>query len=538
MSLHDFEAAPGNAGFYPAYIAARRMRAVGVRELFAMATPDYLEQVVISGRSRPSASNAERVRFGVFHRPSVTSLIWATLDLVTVAVAATLALRFKADVPSDVHATSLLPFLLHSAQPRVLAYIAWYGLMVVILARSYGLYGAILNRSGLNEQRMTVQAALIAGLLLCGTLYLARAEMVSRVVVVLLVIFTTVLLCVRRAIWRKVVYSRYREGLETRNVLIVGAGRVAHALRNHLESLRHLGFRFKGFVALTEREAESGDADIIGDVRNCLSLARSLFVDEIFFSVPAEKKLVIALVEEARAIGIDVRVVPDLYDGLAWNAPVEYIGQFPTIPLHRRDLPIGAFLLKRVLDATGAALAMLLGWPIMLLLIAAIKLDSNGPVFYKAQRIGRKGRTFTCYKFRTMCVDADRMKEDLKHRNERDGILFKITNDPRVTGVGRILRKYSLDELPQFYNVLRGDMSLVGPRPPMACEVEQYDLSHLRRLDVLPGMTGLWQVEARQDPSFDSYISLDTAYVENWSLWLDMKILARTVGVVFSGTGS
>jgi exopolysaccharide biosynthesis polyprenyl glycosylphosphotransferase len=334
------------------------------------------------------------------------------------------------------------------------------------------------------------------------------------------------------------VYTRYRDGLETRNVLIVGAGRVAHALRNHLESLRHLGFRFKGFVALTEHEAESGDADIIGDVRNCLSLARALFVDEIFFSVPAEKKLVISLVEEARALGIDVRVVPDLYDGLAWNAPVEYIGQFPTIPLHRRDLPIGAYLLKRVLDSTGAALALVLGAPFALLIMAAIKIDSRGAVFYRAQRIGRKGRTFTCYKFRTMCADADKMKDKLRHQNERDGILFKIANDPRVTRVGRFLRKYSIDELPQFYNVLLGDMSLVGPRPPIAAEVEQYDLAHLRRLDVLPGMTGLWQVEARQDPSFDSYISLDTAYVENWSLWLDLKILARTIGVVVSGTGS
>jgi exopolysaccharide biosynthesis polyprenyl glycosylphosphotransferase len=503
-----------------------------------MATPDYLEQVVISGRRRPASSSAPRAGFGILYRPSVTSLIWATLDLLTVAFAAILALRFRADVPSDVRTTSLLIFLFHSAPPILLAYVAWYGLLVVILARSYGLYGPILNRSGLNEQRMTVQASLVAGLLLCGTLYLGRAEMVSRIVVILLVTFSTVLLGARRAIWRKMVYSRYREGLETRNVLIVGAGRVAHALRNHLESLRHLGFRFKGFVALTEREAESGDADIIGDVRNCLSLARSLFVDEIFFSVPAEKKLVIALVEEARALGIDVRVVPDLYDGLAWNAPVEYIGQFPTIPLHRRDLPIGAFMMKRVIDTTGAVLAMLLGWPIMLALSVAIRVDSRGPIFYRAQRIGRKGRTFTCYKFRTMCVDAEKLKKDLEHKNERDGILFKIVDDPRVTRVGKFLRKYSLDELPQFYNVLRGDMSMVGPRPPIAAEVEQYDISHLRRLDVLPGMTGLWQVEARQDPSFDSYISLDTAYVENWSLWLDMKILARTVGVVFSGTGS
>ena len=174
----------------------------------------------------------------------------------------------------------------------------------------------------------------------------------------------------------------------------------------------------------------------------------------------------------------------------------------------------------------------------MLAIAMGVKFGSPGPMFYRAARIGRKGRTFTCYKFRTMVQNADQMQADLAHMNEREGVLFKIVNDPRVTGLGRRLRKYSLDELPQFYNVLRGDMSLVGPRPPIASEVEQYDLAHLRRLDVLPGITGLWQVEARQDPSFDSYISLDTAYVENWSLWLDLKILARTVGVVFSGTGS
>jgi exopolysaccharide biosynthesis polyprenyl glycosylphosphotransferase len=385
---------------------------------------------------------------------------------------------------------------------------------------------------------MTIQACFTSGLLLCGTLYLSNGNSVSRLVVILTVVFSTVLLCVRRAFWRRVVYRRCRAGIETRNVLIVGAGRVAHALRNHLDSLQHLGFRFKGFVALTEREAESGDSDVIGDVRNCLSLARSLFVDEIFFSVPGDKKLVISMVEEARQAGIDVRVVPDLYDGLAWNAPVEYIGQFPTIPLHRREFPIGGFLLKRVLDITVSSIALLLLSPVMLAIAIAIRIDSEGPTFYRAHRIGRKGRTFNCYKFRTMVANADKLREQLSHMNERDSVLFKIANDPRITRVGRWLRKYSLDELPQFYNVLRGDMSLVGPRPPIAHEVEQYDLSHLRRLNVLPGITGLWQVEARQDPSFDSYISLDTAYVENWSLWLDMKILARTVGVVFAGTGS
>ena len=506
-----------------------------------MATPDYLQQVVVSGR-RHGSGRANSARRGVFQRPSVTSLVWATLDALTAAVAAVMAIRLRVRSPNH-QVFSMLPEILANAPKIWLVYLAWFSIALVLITRSYGLYGPIQNRSGLHELRITVQATFTAGLLLCGALYLSRGIAVSRAVVVLLVIITATLLCVRRAIWRKMEYSRYLQGLETRNVLIVGAGRVAHALRNHLESLRHLGFRFKGFVALTEREAESGDADVIGDVRNTLQLARSLFVDEIFFSVPADKKLVISLVEEARAVGIDVRVVPDLYDGLAWNAPVEYIGQFPTIPLHRRDFPIGAYLMKRVLDIAFSLTALTLASPILIAIGAAIKYDAmksgdDGTIFYKAARIGRKGRTFNCYKFRTMVSNADVLKAKLEHMNERKGVLFKIVNDPRITRVGRLLRKYSLDELPQFYNVLRGDMSLVGPRPPIASEVEQYDLAHLRRLDVLPGITGLWQVEARQDPSFDSYISLDTAYVENWSFWLDLKILARTIGVVFSGTGS
>jgi lipopolysaccharide/colanic/teichoic acid biosynthesis glycosyltransferase len=136
-----------------------------------------------------------------------------------------------------------------------------------------------------------------------------------------------------------------------------------------------------------------------------------------------------------------------------------------------------------------------------------------------------------------MTRDADTRRAEMMHMNERDGVLFKIANDPRITKVGRFLRKYSLDELPQFYNVLRGDMSVVGPRPPLASEVQEYKLSYLRRLDVMPGITGLWQVQARQDPSFDSYISLDVAYIDGWNLWLDLKIMARTIGVVLQGTG-
>jgi lipopolysaccharide/colanic/teichoic acid biosynthesis glycosyltransferase len=176
--------------------------------------------------------------------------------------------------------------------------------------------------------------------------------------------------------------------------------------------------------------------------------------------------------------------------------------------------------------------------PFLIFIAFAIKFESKGPVFYTSERIGKKGRVFRCFKFRTMVNDAEKRRAEIMHMNERDGVLFKITNDPRITSVGRFLRKYSLDELPQFLNVLRGDMSIVGPRPPIASEVMEYKLNHLRRLDVTPGITGLWQVQARQDPSFDSYVSLDVTYIEKWSLWLDLKIILRTVGVVISGTGT
>jgi len=175
---------------------------------------------------------------------------------------------------------------------------------------------------------------------------------------------------------------------------------------------------------------------------------------------------------------------------------------------------------------------------VLLAIAIAIKLDSAGPVFYFSERIGKKGRVFGCIKFRTMVNDAEKRRADILHLNERDGVLFKITDDPRITRLGRFLRKYSLDELPQFFNVLHGDMSIVGPRPPLASEVQEYKLNHLRRLDVTPGITGLWQVQSRQDPSFDSYISLDVTYIENWSVWLDFKIILRTIGVVIAGTGS
>lgn len=504
-----------------------------------MTIPDYLKQVVVTTDTRQRSGASERSWSG--DRSSLTVMIWAGLDFLSAIIAGFIAFRMRLD-PVVVPPTeqTVLRHLEATAPLMSIGYLVIFSLYLVLFARTYGLYRSPDIRSGLNEQRLTIQATLTAGLLLCGTLYIMKAYAVSRIVVAVTISLTLVMIMLRRFVSRKLRQRRFLQGRETRNVLIVGDGRVGHALRNHLQSLPHMGFRFMGFVSLeATRDTESTvHTEVIGNIRNCVAIARSLFVDEIYFSTPADKDTVIGVVEEARAIGIDVRVVPDLYDGLAWNAPVEYVGQFPTIPLHRGDFPRGAFLFKRLLDISVSLVALLALSPLLLLIAALVRMDSPGPIFYRSERIGRKGRTFTCIKFRTMVADAETLRQQLADRNERDGILFKITNDPRITGIGARLRKYSLDELPQFLNVLLGDMSLVGPRPPIASEVEKYDLSHLRRLDVLPGMTGLWQVEARQDPSFDSYISLDTAYVENWNLMLDLRILARTIGVVLAGTGS
>jgi exopolysaccharide biosynthesis polyprenyl glycosylphosphotransferase len=471
----------------------------------------------------------------MFGRSRTTVLTLALLDYLSAIVAGLIAFHIRLN-PTPLRTTEYAFYL--PAPLISIAYLLLFSFYLVLFARVYGLYRPPETRSGLNEQRMTIQAVLTAGLLLCGTLYVMRAVAVSRIVVALTLVFTMVAMVVRRAIWRKMRQRRFLQGRETRNVLIVGDGKVGQALRNHLQSLPHMGFRFLGFISLDGQGPSSGHPQVIGDVRNCVAMARSLFADEIYFSTPADKETVLGVLEEARANGIEVRVVPDLYDGLAWNAPVEFIGQFPTIPLHQRDFPRGAFLLKRTMDVAFCLLALVLLGPLLLGLALWVKVDSPGPILYRSKRVGRKGRTFQCKKFRTMVAGAEMLQEDLIHRNERDGVLFKISNDPRTTRAGMWLRKYSLDELPQIFNVLAGDMSLVGPRPPLATEVEKYDLSHLRRLDVLPGMTGLWQVEARQDPSFDHYISLDKAYVENWSVWMDLRIMARTVGVVFSGTGT
>jgi exopolysaccharide biosynthesis polyprenyl glycosylphosphotransferase len=422
----------------------------------------------------------------------------------------------------------------------LLALLAGFSFALIMTSRRMHLYTPLRITSILHEQQLSVQACLTSGLLLTGTLYLIHAQNIPRSIVLITVTLVTVGLSLRRLVYRLLIYRRFERGQGTRNVLIVGTGPEAHALRHHLESIRHLGYTFKGYVDFPSANSvmTTTSGDVVGHFDKLFDHARKHFVDEIFFTTPCERGIVQEVLEQARVHGVDLRVVPDMYDGLAWNSPIEYIGQFPTIPLHSGTVPELELLLKRLLDIVFSATAIVMMSPVLLAVAIAVKMSSHGPVFYVSERIGKKGRVFKCIKFRTMVRDAEKRRADIMHMNERDGVLFKISNDPRITRVGRFLRKYSLDELPQFFNVLRGDMSVVGPRPPLASEVREYKLSHLRRLDVMPGVTGLWQVQGRKDPSFDSYISLDVTYIENWSIWLDLQIIARTVGVVFGGTGS
>jgi len=463
-------------------------------------------------------------------------------DVVTIVVAAVAATLYQLKTGLIDLALKFQDGTLFWQNPawNVVALISVFTVSLVLTSKRLHLYTPTRISSAFNEQRLSLQACFTASLVLTGTLYLVKAFTVPRSVVLVTIGIVTVALTVRRLFYRLMLYRNYDRGVGTRNVLIVGTGAEAHALRHHLESIRHLGYTFKGFVGMPGTLVSSPDAshDVIGTYDTLFERARALFVDEIFFTASFEHDMMQNALEFARVQGIDLRIIPDMYDGLAWNSSIEYIGLFPTIPLHRGHVPELALIFKRAFDVVFSLIFLILSSPLLLVIAIAVKLDSPGPALYRSERIGKKGRVFRCIKFRTMVADADKLRSKLAHMNERDGVLFKISNDPRITRLGHFLRKYSLDELPQFINVLSGDMSVVGPRPPIASEVREYKLSHLRRLDVTPGITGLWQVQGRQDPSFASYVSMDVNYIDNWSIWLDFKIILRTIGVVFAGTGS
>jgi exopolysaccharide biosynthesis polyprenyl glycosylphosphotransferase len=491
------------------------------------AEADYLSRPVLLTHARPRGSITEA---------TLTSAMIMTTDVLAVLLALWLAFVVRFGDPADNWPSAVLSRAFRSLSP---VYLLFFAATLLIVNRQFGLYCPRRKQNSWHEHRRTIQACLAAGLLLCGCMYVMHNTSASRAIVAYLIGFTTALVCVARTTWRHFLQLRHQRGSATKNVLILGPNHLGDILRKQITQQSHLGRRFKGFIATPDGAAhhEAGNF-LIGDLGHWHKIARQHFIDEIIIADQCKTSTIMELIETARGLGVEVLAVLGCHGGeMPAELPIDYLGDFPVVPLHRRKEKAVARLLKRLWDFAAASAGLVLVSPAMFVIAVLIKLDSPGPVLYISERIGRRGRTFSCLKFRTMVINADKLKNSLSAKNERDGPLFKMRNDPRITRVGRFLRKFSLDELPQLLNVVYGDMSLVGPRPPIANEVKLYELQHLRRLEVLPGLTGLWQVRARQDPSFDRYMALDLTYVENWTLWLDLKILARTAHVVFRGTG-
>ena len=244
------------------------------------------------------------------------------------------------------------------------------------------------------------------------------------------------------------------------------------------------------------------------------------------------------IVAELRTLDIEVNVSSGLFEVMTSRVLVSEVAGVPLVRIRGISLTPTRLATKRLFDIVVSGLVLLVGLPVWLLCAALVKLTSPGPLLYSQERIGRDGRAFRMFKFRTMYVDADARLEALRAENEASGPIFKMRNDPRVTSVGRWLRKYSIDEVPQFLNVLKGEMSVVGPRPPLPNETREYEDRHWRRLEVTPGMTGLWQVSGRSALTFEEMVRLDLFYIENWSVGLDLAIILRTVPAVLFARGA
>jgi exopolysaccharide biosynthesis polyprenyl glycosylphosphotransferase len=331
-----------------------------------------------------------------------------------------------------------------------------------------------------------------------------------------------------------------RRGHGLRRTLIVGAGPLGRLIMQAIIAQPDLGYRVVGFVD-DERSEPIGRFPALGPLRRLPDLITAERVDEVIIALPAKAhKDTLAIMDLCRHDGVRFRIVPDFYELSLDVVHVEDVGGIPLIGLRTPRLSRWDRGLKRALDIALGSIFLALSAPLWPLIALAVRLESPGPIIFRQVRVGRGGAHFVAYKFRSMVADAeaDYWKAKLAALNESNGPTFKMRDDPRLTRVGRIIRRLSLDELPQLVNVLRGEMSLVGPRPPVPREVEQYNDWHRRRLEVAPGVTGLWQVSGRSALTFDEMVLLDLWYIEHWSLLLDLKILLRTIPAVLLARGA
>ncbi|HKV84504.1 MAG TPA: sugar transferase [Ktedonobacterales bacterium] len=333
----------------------------------------------------------------------------------------------------------------------------------------------------------------------------------------------------------------YKRGVGLTNLIVVGSSRLGKLMMQQIAASTYLGYRVVGFIQDSdEPPSDFGRFKVLGTMRDLDTVIRGNRISDVVIALPSHQhQQIMRAVRVCERAGADFKLVPDLYELSLSRIDVDAIEGIPLIGLRRSLTNTWQYRVKRLIDVLGALAALILTAPLWALISLAIKLDSPGPVLLKQTRLGYRGQPFGCYKFRSMHTNADQMLQSLREQNGGDERgKFKLKHDPRRTRVGRFIRRTSIDELPQILNVLRGEMSLVGPRPPVPDEYERYEDWEKARLEMPPGITGLWQVRGRSDIDFDEMVLMDLYYIENWRLRLDIQILFQTIPAVLSRRGA
>ncbi|WP_028553102.1 sugar transferase [Paenibacillus sp. UNC451MF] len=424
--------------------------------------------------------------------------------------------------------------------PRFINYVVFYiisSTTYIIFMYRYQLF-QFRSGSGLaDELYKVVKAFSFAILITIGVSFILKYTDFSRLVIVSYWLLAIIASCTIRSVKRLVYSQLARQGVVSKNVVIVGAGKVGKLLMEELSNYRYLGYKIVGFV--DDYECNNvNNHKYLGPISRLNEVLKENLIEEIIVTIPSERDLVNKLITDLRKLDIQIKIVPDLYNLVMSTVQIGNINTLPVVTLVKTPMRGIGLAAKRLIDIIASSLLIFIISPIFIMTSIAIKIDSKGSIIYKQKRIGKNGKQFHMLKFRSMVTEADVILKKLQDKNEMDGIAFKMKDDPRITKVGRFIRKYSIDELPQLFNVLKGDMSLVGPRPPLPNEVERYGDWEWRRLEVLPGITGLWQVSGRSDLSFQQWMNLDVYYIENWSITFDIKILLKTIPVVIKGEGA
>lgn len=422
----------------------------------------------------------------------------------------------------------------------VLALFTWQ----IILSKNFKLYRSR-RLSGQSKEISDVLKATSVGsvLILIEGIFL-RINFITIPVVALFWLGCTAITILSRIVLRYFLRRIRSRGRNLRHVLIIGTNPRAIRFTKKLLATQELGYHLVGFAdnnwSGLDKFAKNG-FQLVCNLDNFQSFIRDNVVDEVIVVLPLKSYYDQAsqLVSFCDEQGIAVRYVSSLFDVELPNAKINHLENYSLIPLSSNTIYGYPSIIKRVMDITLSSALLFLSIPIFLVVPIVIKLTSTGPVFFNQQRVGFGKRKFSLYKFRTMNCDAEKKQMELERLNEVSGPVFKIKNDPRITPIGKYLRKYSIDELPQLINVLKGDMSIVGPRPLPERDYQGFSEDwHRRRFSVRPGLTCLWQIQGRSNISFDRWMELDMEYIDKWTLWLDLKILVKTVPTVLKGSGA